>query len=240
MKKNLVDLHTHSIASNHAYSSATENFEYAKEYGLKVYGLSEHQPDIFGVGAHSFVFSGLYDLSPKQLGDTKILIGIESNITDDGIDLMIPSHAKFSYLIASMHPYVYAPAKHNYESNTINYLNALDHEGVKIIGHIDDGIYPCDYENVIKKAKDKKVLIEINNSSLKPNGHRLNSRQNYTTVINLCKKYNCPIIMNSDAHIKYKIGNVEYSQSLLEELNFPDELVVNYDLNLFEQFFQYR
>lgn len=240
MKRNLVDLHTHSIASNHAYSSVTENFEYAVDRGLKVYGLSEHQPDIFGVGAHPYVFSGLWELSPKQIKDTKILIGIEANIIDEGIDLMLPAHVKYSYLIASMHPYVYSPAKHDYAANTKNYLAVMDNEDVKILGHIDDGIYPCDYENIIKKAKDRKVLIEINNSSLRPGGFRLNSRDNYITVLKLCAKHSCPIIMDSDAHIKYNIGDVQYAQELLEEVKFPDELVVNYDLDLFEQYFTYR
>ena len=241
MKKNLVDLHTHSVASNHAFSSATENFEYAASIGLKVYGLSEHQHDIFGVGANPLVFGGLWDNAPKQIGDTKILIGIEANITDEGIDLLLPkTFNKFSYLIASMHSYVYDPNKHDYDSNTKNYLNVMDNKDVKILGHIDDGYFPCDYEQVVKKAKDKHILIEINNSSLKPNGFRLNSRENYKTVLSLCEKYDCPIIMNSDAHIKYKIGNLEYSQQLLDEVNFPDRLVLNYDLALFEKYFTYR
>ena len=40
--KAIIDLHTHALASGHAYSTVKENIEYAKINGLKYYGLSDH------------------------------------------------------------------------------------------------------------------------------------------------------------------------------------------------------
>ena len=39
-----MDLHTHTIASGHAYSTLQENIAAARERGLKFLGLSEHGP----------------------------------------------------------------------------------------------------------------------------------------------------------------------------------------------------
>ena len=35
--KSIIDLHTHALASGHAYSTVKENIEYAKINGLKKY-----------------------------------------------------------------------------------------------------------------------------------------------------------------------------------------------------------
>ncbi|MFI3209762.1 MAG: PHP domain-containing protein, partial [Peptostreptococcaceae bacterium] len=39
--KILIDLHTHTIVSGHAYSTVEENIKSAKEKGLKYLGMSE-------------------------------------------------------------------------------------------------------------------------------------------------------------------------------------------------------
>ncbi|MGL6170157.1 MAG: phosphatase, partial [Fusobacteriaceae bacterium] len=56
--KTLVDLHTHTVVSGHAYSTLQENILSAKEKGLKYLGMSEHAPEMPG-GAHLFYFSNI-------------------------------------------------------------------------------------------------------------------------------------------------------------------------------------
>ncbi len=51
--KPIMDLHTHTMASGHGYSTLKENIDAAKEKGLKVLGLSEHGPAMPG-GPHIF------------------------------------------------------------------------------------------------------------------------------------------------------------------------------------------
>ena len=240
MRKNYIDLHTHSVLSKHAYSSPTENIEYASSIGLKVLGISEHQPDIAGVGAHKFAFNGLMRLLPNELNGMKVLVGIELNILDDGFDLSGIKPEKLSYAIASMHGYVYPKELHTYEDNTRNYIKACETDFVTFIGHLDYPAYPCDYEKVIIAAKKNDKLIELNNASLDPNGSRIGAREIDKTILKYCKEYNVPIIMNSDAHIKYKIGNVDLAMDLLDEVKFPDELVVNHNEELFNHYFKYR
>ena len=42
--KDLLDVHTHTIASGHAYSTVREMITMAKARGLALVGLSEHGP----------------------------------------------------------------------------------------------------------------------------------------------------------------------------------------------------
>lgn len=240
MKKNFIDLHTHSVLSGHAYSSVTENLEYASSIGLKVYGISEHQPDKVGVGAHKFVFNGLMRILPKEFNNTKVLVGIELNILDNGFDLDGIHPENLSYAIASMHGYVYPRETHTLDDNTRNYIRACETDFVTFLGHLDYPSYPCDYEKVVMACKKNDKLIELNNASLDPNGSRVGAREIDKTILEYCKKYSVPIILNSDAHIKYQIGNVDTAIELLDEIKFPEELVVNFNDDLFNHYFKYR
>lgn len=239
MKKNLIDLHTHSVLSRHAYSSLTENIEYASSIGLEVYGISEHQPDKENVGAHKYAFVNAMRIAPKQFGNTQVLVGIELNILDGDIDTADIWVDKLSYCIASMHSYAYEKT-HTIEENTNNYIMALNKPYVTFLGHIDYPIFPCDYEKVITECKRLDKFIELNNASLDPNGSRIGARDIDKRIINYCKQYNVPIIMNSDSHIKYQIGNVDRCIQLLEEEKFPEELIVNYNKDLFNHYFKLR
>lgn len=227
---NLIDLHTHSVLSTHAFSSLTENIAEANRKGLKYLGSSEHQFDDKGVGIHPFAAHNLKSV-PENINGTRFLKGLEFNIQLDGsIDTSSLKKSMLDYGIASLHSYVYHDQ--GIELNTKAYLNALDNEHITIIGHIDDGRYPTDYKQVIEKCKKVHKLIEINNSSLKPDNGRVNSRENYVKVIELCKELKQPVIINSDAHICYDVGNYELAYNLLKELYFPNELIVNFNENL--------
>lgn len=236
MKTDLIDIHTHSVLSGHAYSSLTENIEYAVKNGLKYYGISEHQPDDVGVGAHKFAFANCKRITPHKMGNTNILFGIELNILDNEIDYKGVKIEKLDFAIASMHDYVYS-SKHTVDENTKNYLMAINNPYVKIIGHMDNPKFPCDYKTVILEAKRNGVLIELNNTSLQPNGSRAGAKEIDKEILELCKKYNVEILLGSDAHIKYDVGNHNNCIGLLEEINFPDELVVNYNEDLIHKYF---
>ena len=42
-----------------------------------------------------------------------------------------------------------------------------------------------------------------------------------------------PVILGSDAHISFSIADYGYLYPLLEETQFPDELIMNYDTERF-------
>lgn len=40
-------------------------------------------------------------------------------------------------------------------------------------------------------------------------------------------KYEVPISVDSDSHICYRVGHVEGALEMLEEIGFPEELIIN-------------
>ena len=42
--KRLMDIHTHAVASGHAYSTVDENLRWAAEQGLQLVALTDHAP----------------------------------------------------------------------------------------------------------------------------------------------------------------------------------------------------
>lgn len=166
---------------------------------------------------------------PDEIDGVRVLKGMEANILDiDGnLDKIDPRALPgLDYLIASLHTVCIEPSTK--EDNTKAILNAMEQEKVKIIGHPDDSRYPLDYEAIVKRAKEKNILLEVNNSSLSPDTSREGTRENVKTYLELCKKYGVRIIMGTDSHICYDIGIFTHVEQLIEEINFPKELVINY------------
>ena len=46
--KFVLDAHTHTIASGHAYSTLLENVAYAADMGLELLGVTDHAPAMEG------------------------------------------------------------------------------------------------------------------------------------------------------------------------------------------------
>ncbi|MDO4197633.1 MAG: hypothetical protein Q4D13_01425 [Erysipelotrichaceae bacterium] len=164
------------------------------------------------------------------------MVGIELNILEDGFDFFDIPVEKLDYAIASMHTFTYSPKTHTREDNTNAFLKAMECPYVKILGHIDNPAYPIDYEKVILEAHKRHILIELNNASLHPDSARPGAKEKDRIILDICRKNNIPIILSSDAHIKYQINCFDLAEQLLEEISFPDELVVNYNMNLIEEY----
>lgn len=220
------DLHTHTTASGHGYSTLKENIEAAKEIGLKVLGLSEHGPALPG-GPHPFFFSN-YRCIPRQHGELRLLCGVEANIMDwEGtLDIEEWLLKRMDYVIASMH--VPCVKSGTAEENTDACIKAMQNPYVKILGHPDDSRYPLDYEELVQAAKKEKVFLELNNASLNPKAARKGGRENVAILLKTCKKYDVPIIMGSDSHICYSIGQFDQALEVVENIAFPKELILNF------------
>lgn len=230
----LLDLHTHTVASGHAYSTLKENIEAAKEKGLKVLGMSEHGSAMPG-SAYEYYF-WTYGVIPNEIMGVRVLKGIEANIMDEQGTLDIPEHIYrcLDYVIASMHLPCYSPG--TVEQNTQAFLHVMDNPHVRILGHINDGTYPVDLEAIIQKAKAHSVFIELNNATLLQGSIRKNGIEIAKNMLELCKIYQVPMIVGSDAHIHTCVGNFKAAQALMKEVYFPEELVVNGELDIFEKY----
>lgn len=231
------DPHTHSIASGHVSSATiTEMAKQASSIGLKMLGITDHGPATISSCKPSY-FRNL-SLAPSKRFQIDVFYGAEVNILNANGDLDLPDEilSSLKYAIASIHTPILKPASRY--SNTLAYINAMQHNKVKIIGHCDDARYEVDYNLLIQKAIQNRVLLEINNSSLSPNGYRGDTRNNVRKILELCRFYSHPIVLSSDSHGIEHIGDFQYSLKLIKEMNFPQELILNYSLQNFISFIQ--
>ncbi|MFZ2680478.1 phosphatase [Clostridium sp.] len=223
--KYLSDLHTHSIVSGHAYTTLLENINYCAEKGIKILGTSEHAPSM--PGAPHYWYFGNMKVVPRVINGVTILRGCEANILDiDGsLDMTDESSRNLDYMIASFHEPVFKPKSK--EENTAAILNVMDkYDKVEILGHLGNPNYELDYEAIVKKAKEKNIMIEINNSSLLGSS-RVGSDVNCKKVALLCREIGTKVILTSDSHINTCIGVFNKGIELLEEIQMPKELVMN-------------
>ena len=230
----LIDTHTHTLASGHAYSTMNEMIQAAKDKGLKYLGITEHAPKMPGT-CHIFYFENL-KVVPRQYGDLTLLLGAEANIldTDGTLDLYDELLDRLDIIIASLHNPCYQ--KGTATDNTNAYLGAMKNPKVAIIGHPDDGRIPVDYEVLVREAKKHHVALEVNNSSLSPNSFRPNARENVMTYLSLCKEEGVPIIYGSDAHVCYDVANFSFAKEVTDAVAFPKELIINYNQNLIDEY----
>lgn len=236
--KDILDVHTHTSASGHAYSSLTENISAAKEAGLELIGISDHAPKMPG-SCHEFYFVN-FKVIPRDDYGIKLLLGVELNILDysGSTDLAAQFLKGTDYAIASLHnPCIDAGSV---EENTAAIIGAMKNPHVVIIGHPDNPKYPVDFDKIARAAKENHVLLEVNNNSYKSTGYRIGSRENAKLMLQACQKYGAEIIMGSDAHIDFDVGNHKYSQEVILENNFPAELVINSSVEKFFEYLNYR
>ncbi|BCN30316.1 phosphatase [Anaeromicropila herbilytica] len=234
----VLDTHTHTIASGHAYSTINEMVESAKEKALELLCITEHAPTMPGT-CHVFYFDNLRVVR-RDMEGIELLLGSETNILDYNgtIDLTEDTLRGLDIVIASLHsPCITAGTK---EENTNALIGAMKNPYVNIIGHPDDSRFPVDYERLVLAAKENHVLLELNNSSLNPKGFRANAKENDLIMLTLCKKYDVPITLGSDAHIADDVANFCYAKELLAQTEFPSELVMNTSTLKFKQFIQVK
>ena len=223
--KILVDTHTHTIASDHAYSTVLENAAAAARAGLEALAVTDHTPPLTDAPRMSH-FRNLRVLD-RVIDGVTILRGAELNICDarGGLGVADSDLSDMDLCIASIHTVVYGspdPAE-----NLRAYQGAMEDARVKIIGHPEDGRAPVDFFALARAARDAGVLIEVNNSSLRPISYRQNTRENMTALLRACEACGAHICLGTDAHFAPAVGRFEESLSLLEELHFPEELVAN-------------
>ena len=156
------------------------------------------------------------------------MLGTELNILNEAgeVDLAQEVLQEMDIAIASIHLPCYK-GEYSKEMITRAYVNAMQNEYVDIIGHPDDGRVPVDMQVLAQEAKRTGTLLEVNNSSLRPEGFRVNTMDNCREMLLECKKLGTMVVLGSDSHVDADIANYEYAYRLLEEIDFPEELVAN-------------
>ncbi len=233
--KFVIDTHMHTIPSGHAYSTIKEMAEMGKEHGLEAIVLTEHGPEMPG-SCMSFYFENTKVL-PRERYGIKTYFGVELNILNSNGDVDLPERIlkRMDLTIASLHTSCFH-GERTEEEVTSAYINAMKNPYIDVIGHPDDSRFPIDYERLVKAAKETGKLLEVNNSSMREDNNRENAVENLRTMLKLCKEYQVPVVAGSDAHVDLDVGKLGLVEKILEECEFPEELVVSTSLEKIKPF----
>lgn len=219
--------------SGHAYSTLQEMVTVAQQKGLDILGITEHAPGIPGT-CDPIYFRNLH-VVPRQMGNLRLLLGAELNILDTRgtIDLDETIYPLLDLRIAGIHLLCWQGG--TIEENTQGMVNAIRNPWTHIITHPGDGTAELLFEPIVLAAKEANTLLEINNSSLNPVRGKQKALANNLEILRLCKHYEVPVILGSDAHFSASIVDYGFVLPLLQETEFPDGLIMNYDAERFLQ-----
>ncbi len=229
----IADMHCHTIASTHAYSTIEEMIKRASEKGLYAIGITDHARAMPGAPG-KWYFENMGNVIPEVLDGVRVIKGIETNVIDyeGNLDTDEITLNRLEWVIASMHEITLKP---NYDKDrcTNAWLNVAKNPYVNVIGHSGAVEFEFNYEKVIPEFGRNGKLVEINNKSFQA---RSEGVKNCKKIAELCKKYSVNVILDSDSHFSLQVGVVNDAIRLLEEINFPEELIINSSKTRFNKY----
>lgn len=222
--KIIADLHMHTTASTHAYSTLSEMVHAASQKGLYAVAITDHGHLMPGAPGRWY-FQNM-NCVPHMLEDVLVLRGEETNILDfkGTTDLTEEDLTNLDWVVASFHNACVEKVDPTCEEVTNAWLNIAKDPRVNVIGHSGTERFGYDYETVLPEFARSGKLVEINEGTFRV---RKKSISNCTTILKLCKKHCVPVVVDSDSHFSTQVGDFTNCLQLLDELDFPEELVVN-------------
>ena len=251
----LGDVHNHTLYSRHAYSTIAENVAGAKAAGLELLGSADHFSSMLFPEQHirNFQYFTNMDSWPRVWDGVCVLRACEADILSldgklFGQDIPVtenivghPDHRGgnlfervtegLDYVVASVHNRDFADGA-TLAQTTGMYLSVLENPKVFILGHTGRSGVPYDHDEVLLRAKELHKLIEINEHSfdLDPDGR---CRKSCSAIAERCAELGVGIAVSSDAHIACDLGKYAHVEDMLEEIHFPEELIMDRGRDVF-------
>ena len=238
------DYHIHSTYSrrNHGKSTIAEIAEIAAEKGLEEIAITDHGSKhyMFGVLEHQMSEAKtIVEDMRRKYPQLKILYGVEANILDyEGhTDINSEVLKQCDIILCGFHlGALFSTPKDFWNflvknklgkksdkikkemtaKNTEAFLKAMDRYKIDILTHPGDKI-PLDIDKIAAKAEEKGIILEINNS----HGH-LNSEE-----IKIAAKYNVKFAINSDAHVKERVGSFDEALKAANNAGLDLKRIIN-------------
>ncbi|WP_432401969.1 phosphatase [Wukongibacter sp. M2B1] len=222
--KLILDTHTHTIVSGHAYSTIHDYISVAKAKGLELVAFTDHGPAM--PGGPNIFHIGNQRVIPREIDGIEVLRGVEANIMDfDGnIDIPEAYLKRLDIVLASLHDVCIEPGTR--EENTRAFLKVMDNKYIDIIAHPGNPRFPIDIDEFVLGAKKTNKIIEINNSTF-TNLSRSGSRDNCITIARKAKEHGVFVVAGSDAHISFDVGKFEKTIEVFKLVEMPKELIMN-------------
>lgn len=224
----VADLHTHTVASGHAYSTVLEIAQAASDKGLEMIAVTDHGPSMPG-GPHPYHFGNL-SIIPSHLFGVRMLKGVEANVMDQNGTLDLDEYrlSRLDIVLAGLHA-LCAPSA-SVEENTRMMIRTMRNPWVDVIVHPGNPDYLVDIERVVRAAVEYDVALEVNNSSL--TGARQGSMPHCNAIAMMARHYGAKLMAGSDSHFAYSVGDFGAAGALLAENRILPEKVLNTSVDL--------
>ncbi|MBW1698062.1 MAG: PHP domain-containing protein [Deltaproteobacteria bacterium] len=228
-----VDLHSHTLFSCCGIHTALEMLHHAKALGLNSLAITDH-----GLALQGRLNGNFFKRFINPVPGIRLLKGVECNLLDapGRIDCPLEFLPYMDVVLLGLHNNIKKGlGKKRY---TDMMLEALDSNPyVDIIAHPDVAGWEVAFEPVVRAAVEHGMAIELNNSKSALGGA---SPEETRKLILTCKRLQCPVVISSDAHAVNEIGQDRAIRVLLEELEFPEDLVINRDVSTAMAFIEQR
>ena len=231
-----VDLHMHTVASTHAYSTLHDYIAEAKRKGIKLFAITDHGPDMADA-PHYWHFVNMR-IWPRIVEGVGILRGIEANIKNIAgeIDCTGPMLTSLDFIIAGFHEPVFAPQ--DKETHTQAMIAAMASGNVHMISHPGNPKFPVDIPAIAAAAAKYQVALEINNSSFVSS--RVGSEQNCQAIAAAVRDAGGWLALGSDSHTAFTLGEFTECQEILDAVDFPQDRILNVTPRRFLNFLESR
>lgn len=223
------DLHTHTVASGHAYSTVSELAATAAVRGLELIALTDHGPAVPD-GPHPWYFGNL-KVVPSILGGVRILKGVEANpmsTSENGIDLPDELLRVLDFVAVGMHPLTGFDER-DATKNTEAMLRVMANPYVDMITHPGNDEFPMDRDAIVDAALRYNVILELNAHSFDPTSCRHASADCERALALAARDAGVSVAVSSDAHYHLHVGRFDGALAVAEELGFSEERIVNAD-----------
>ena len=228
------DLHTHSIASGHAFNTVDELARAAKRKRISVLGITDHGPSMEGAPTPGYF--EMVDRLPAKIHGIVVLMGCEANVIDTQghLDLHEPYITFQKLLLVGLHRRTPYPEVASVEENTTALIKAMENHRVHIVAHPYRSVYPIDVTAVVDAACKHDTLLEVNASVFRrvfassPSPFDDPTMAHTRTMIQLLRSRGRGFVLNSDAHFTSELGIDEaLMRDLQRTLEFSMDDVVN-------------
>ena len=196
----------------------------ANRLGYRALAVTDHAPAMPDA-PHIWHFQNFSALD-RKIGDVVMLYGAEVNVMDTrgGLDLPQSLLQGMDWVVASIHS-ACLPGLLTEKEATRLWLAVAENPAVDCIGHSEQQNYRYDYDLVTKAFAANNKVVELNGNSFHV---RKDGIPNMRALVRACLKNGCRISLDTDAHSTRQLReNMQPLVALLEEVDYPPELVVN-------------
>lgn len=219
----LADLHTHSLASQDAFSTVTEVCQAAAKRGLKYVAVTDHGPAM-PIGQHPYHFQAMAAL-PKFMSGVRLLKGAEANILPDGtIDIEPRVAASLEFMIIAYHLVWEFPDK---AANTKNLVRLLEEKRGHMLAHPYHPWIELELNPVMEALAASGTVLELNEKALQ--------RADQAWVEPVIQKALAKGVLfglGSDSHYHEDVGSFTRCLEIINQYDIPQARIINYQEEL--------